>query len=309
MVLDTETTGLPRNPNLSYKEIENWPRLVSIAWRIYDKGGNMLKKKLYYIEPGQGVVSSPEALAKHGITHEFACEHGVDLGFMLNRFIIDCYKCGHIVAHNAAYDKPVIYAELWRAGMSMPSCEWICTKEASVEICKIPASEKAKAMFPASKYKWPSLDELYMFLFDKPIPGREEYHGAAQDAAAVAECFWKLIEMGYINLEPTKKTAKVRFNVAYNIDFQEKDECIHIPKGTIFDGSVNDGFAYIKVLGDDVKVSVQYVDVVGDYMKELGHTEAYFKGKNGVEKHLEIIANASPDFTIIQKNEHESTKH
>ena len=279
MVLDTETTGLPKKTNLHYTDVDNWPRLVSIAWRIYDRDGRLVKKKAFYVEPGEGVISEPKALEKHGITHEYATEYGIDLGFVLNRFMVDCYKCGHIVAHNAAYDRPVIYAECWRAGIVTQSSKWICTKEASVELCKIPASEKAKAMFPASKYKWPSLDELYMFLFDKPIPGREEYHGAAQDAAAAAECFWQLTKLGYINLEPNKKAAKVRFNVAYNIDFQEKDEFVHIPKGETFDGFMDDRFAYIKVLGDTVKVSIQYVDVIDDYMMKLGHKASIKKLK------------------------------
>ena len=60
------------------------------------------------------------------------------------------------------------------------------------------------------------------------------------------------------------RAAKVRFNTGYNIDFQGKDECVHIEKGAIFNCHIDENFAYIKVLGDDVKVSIGHVDIMDD---------------------------------------------
>ena len=42
LFFDTETTGLPKKWNAPVEEIDNWPRLVQIAWQVYDQ--NKLKK-------------------------------------------------------------------------------------------------------------------------------------------------------------------------------------------------------------------------------------------------------------------------
>jgi len=39
LFFDTETTGLPRNWNAPVHNTQNWPRMVQIAWIIYDDGG------------------------------------------------------------------------------------------------------------------------------------------------------------------------------------------------------------------------------------------------------------------------------
>lgn len=208
IILDTETTGLPANPNAPYTDVENWPRLVSIAWRVYNSEGELLRKKHFYIEPGKGVVSSPEALEKHGITHDFAIENGIKAVEALNRIVAEYFPIQNgkrvvtadFVAHNAAYDKNVIYAEMHRIGWEPPEANWLCTKECGVELCKIPVSEAARARYPDAKYKWPSLDELYYHLFGEAIPGRETHHGASQDAAACAACFWEMVKLGIIKI-------------------------------------------------------------------------------------------------------------
>jgi DNA polymerase III epsilon subunit-like protein len=37
LFFDTETSGLPKNPQLSHTEVDNWPRLVQIAWVLFSK--------------------------------------------------------------------------------------------------------------------------------------------------------------------------------------------------------------------------------------------------------------------------------
>ena len=34
---DTETTGLPINLNAPVSYLNNWPRLVQLAWQVYDE--------------------------------------------------------------------------------------------------------------------------------------------------------------------------------------------------------------------------------------------------------------------------------
>jgi DNA polymerase III epsilon subunit-like protein len=37
---DTETTGLPRDYNAPSSKLDNWPRLVQLAWIVSDYDGN-----------------------------------------------------------------------------------------------------------------------------------------------------------------------------------------------------------------------------------------------------------------------------
>ena len=36
LFFDTETNGLPWNKFASYKNVENWPRILQIAWQVWD---------------------------------------------------------------------------------------------------------------------------------------------------------------------------------------------------------------------------------------------------------------------------------
>ena len=46
-------------------------------------------------------------------------------------------------------------------------------------------------------YKWPRLQELYYKLFGRYF---ESAHNAANDTRATMECFWKLVQLGEIDL-------------------------------------------------------------------------------------------------------------
>jgi len=51
LIFDTETTGLPKNWKAPVTDLNNWPRLVQIAWVFTDKTGNVLNKSNYIIKP------------------------------------------------------------------------------------------------------------------------------------------------------------------------------------------------------------------------------------------------------------------
>ncbi|MCX6741278.1 MAG: hypothetical protein NTY61_02675, partial [Candidatus Parcubacteria bacterium] len=38
LFFDTETTGLPKNWKAPIEDLDNWPRIVQIAWAIYKNG-------------------------------------------------------------------------------------------------------------------------------------------------------------------------------------------------------------------------------------------------------------------------------
>ena len=51
LFFDTETTGLPRNWRAPVTELDNWPRLVQIAWIAYDKEGTKISSNEFIVKP------------------------------------------------------------------------------------------------------------------------------------------------------------------------------------------------------------------------------------------------------------------
>ncbi len=45
LFFDTETTGLPRNWQAPLEDLDNWPRLVQLAWLLMDENGKEVKAR------------------------------------------------------------------------------------------------------------------------------------------------------------------------------------------------------------------------------------------------------------------------
>jgi DNA polymerase-3 subunit alpha len=78
LVFDTETTGLPKNYQAPLDDFSNWPRLVQLAWNLYDAEGNKWESYSYIIKPN-GFIIPPESTKIHRISQEKAEIEGVDL--------------------------------------------------------------------------------------------------------------------------------------------------------------------------------------------------------------------------------------
>lgn len=180
---DVETTGLPANFKAPASDVNNWPRVVELAYAVTDKDGAVVKTRDFIIKP-DGFTIPTAAADLHGITQEVAELDGVmietALSCMLNDYSV--HNCQFLVAHNYAFDSKVVGAEFFRNRGENPISAWpsICTMENSVQVCKIPG---------AYGYKWPKLRELYFFLFGKYF---ENEHNALSDVLATVECFNEL---------------------------------------------------------------------------------------------------------------------
>jgi len=189
-------------------QLDNWPRLVQIAWQVYDSNGNLLEEHDYVIKP-VGFIIPTGASAVHKITTEKALEIGSDLLTILKAFSSSVNACGLLVAHNYSYDYNIMGSELLRNGLenSLYEKEHTCTMNASTEFCKIPGPYG---------YKWPKLEELYKILFDESFNA----HDALDDIRATARCFWKLVSLKIITLaKKNKVVAEFDLN---KIDFSQK---------------------------------------------------------------------------------------
>jgi hypothetical protein len=98
-----------------------------------------------------------------------------------------------LIAHNVKFDKGVVCAEFIRSniGNNINKINKICTKESSSNFCKIPNP------YRYNEYKWPSLSELHMKLFNITY---KEAHNALVDTKTCAKCFFELVKKGVIKL-------------------------------------------------------------------------------------------------------------
>lgn len=182
--VDTETTGLPKDWNAPLTNLANWPRIVQIAWLIYNKSGECLKTVNCLIKPNNFIIPA-NATAIHGITTERATLEGSDLLAVLYEFNSDLQHCDCIVGHNISFDVDIIAAEFLRLGINIDKLLKIqqhCTMKTSKDFCKISLGD-------GRGYKYPKLVELYRAIFGKdPI----QLHDALADITATAECFWAI---------------------------------------------------------------------------------------------------------------------
>ncbi len=186
LFLDTETVGLPGDPNQPYTNHHNWPEMVSIAWQVQSESGEFVTAGDYIVAPRPGVENG--AIHINGITPEMQKNHGTEIRVILEKLLKAFAQADLAVCHNIAFDMPVLFAEYNRLNIDTPFIAWYCTKAQSANLCRIP---NTSSRYPG-RYKWPSLDELHQFLFNEPIKGREQFHGAAVDMWACARCYHEM---------------------------------------------------------------------------------------------------------------------
>ena len=187
LFFDTETTGLPKNWKAPVTDLNNWPRLVQLAYILYDLSGDIKSSGDFIIRP-EGFKIPEEATKIHRITNERALDEGQSIAVVLHQFnaLIDQATC--LVAHNMSFDEKIVGAEFLRIKMinSLSGKPRICTMEKSTHFCAINGPYG---------YKWPKLSELYYMLFRENF---SEAHNAAVDITATAKCFWELKRLGIL---------------------------------------------------------------------------------------------------------------
>ena len=185
LIFDTETTGLPKDWKQPFTNIDNWPRLVQLAWQLHDETGKLISNDNYIIKPDGFEI--PYAVSKvHGITTERANKDGVDLKIVLDAFHKDLEQAKYNVGHNIEFDVNVAGCEFFRLEDLEPlvtKLDVIDTKDVSTEWCALAGGK-------GGKFKWPTLTELHTKLFGE---GFGDAHDAAYDVDATARCFFGLI--------------------------------------------------------------------------------------------------------------------
>ena len=113
LIFDTETTGLPKNYNAPVSDLENWPRLVQLAWQLHDGYGKLISAQNFIVKP-DGFTIPYNSQQIHGISTERAMEEGYDLNEVLKAFTEDLNKTKIAVGHNIEFDLNIVGAEYLR---------------------------------------------------------------------------------------------------------------------------------------------------------------------------------------------------
>ena len=196
IVIDTETTGLPKSRGFghtpSYIEIDKYDecRMVQIAWIICDDHGDIKNQKSYLIKPN-GFIIPNSATKIHKITNSDADKNGIPFELMVSELSesVKYWKPKKIVSHNLKFDINVLLSELHRKNYqtmieAFNRMKGICTMETGKPLCNIIRSNKR-----GDYVKFPSLAELYKYLFEVEM---EVKHEALYDTQKCLECYVEL---------------------------------------------------------------------------------------------------------------------
>jgi len=197
LFFDTETNGLPSIRNAQPNAIDVWPTVVQIAWQLVEwapgQDLRVLDTASFILKPGPYMKWSEESVSIHGVSEELANKIGTpgSVVFPLVDSILTSADC--IIAHNLAFDKPVLTCELIRHGLTpkFPALSY-CTMEKTKSLCKLPTLFSR----PSDPYKFPKLSELYTYLF-----GSAEgltFHAADVDVKCLVACFQELAKRGLV---------------------------------------------------------------------------------------------------------------
>lgn len=217
LFFDTETTGIPDRSAKWDSDFMDYPHVVQMAWL------HGCKVETHIIRP-DGWEIPQETVDVHGITTEYALEHGEPFASVVDMFIQDCHDAGLICGHNIHFDTSIIKAnilrELGREYYDANDVETALYKGKRIDTMR-PTMKWVDARMANGRLKFPNLPELYSRCF----PGETfPAHDALADVKAVARCLPVIVELGLVELnvkvypdetpEPAKPTADDLSNAA-----------------------------------------------------------------------------------------------
>jgi DNA polymerase-3 subunit epsilon len=184
LFFDTETNGLPKTWNAKPNEVDNWPRVIQLAFVLLDENFNEIETFCELIQPDGWTIPNEKFWIENGYSNETNQQNGIPMFDALVRFCHAIDRSTTIIAHNISFDHPVLGAEMirFKIGPNKKPENKICTMKQSVEFCKIPNSNRGG-------FKWPKLDELHNKLFGC---GFDNSHDALADVHATIRCFIEL---------------------------------------------------------------------------------------------------------------------
>jgi DNA polymerase III epsilon subunit-like protein len=191
LFLDTETNGLPRDWRAPVSKVDNWPRIIQLAWMLTDEFGETIDQQVDLIKPNGWQIPNEPFWINNGFTQETSLAEGIPFSEALKKFMVALNRADVVVAHNMNFDYNVMGAEMIRHEAKADARkEKICTMTVSTDLLKLPGRFEGT-------FKFPRLEELYQWLFNASFEGA---HDALVDVQACRECFFELMDRGHIKI-------------------------------------------------------------------------------------------------------------
>lgn len=181
LFLDTETTGLIKNP-LDYT---NYPRLIQISVANANK-----IIQTFYIKP-EGFVVPSEIETLTGLSNEFLQKNGITIIKAIKS--LDIPHRSIIVGHNIDFDLSILDSEYLR--VSKKSGVFI-NYDFRKEIYPFCIMKKFTSIYGG---KFPKLTEIYEHFFDESP--NIKLHNTENDIGILMDCFNIMSLYGYINYD------------------------------------------------------------------------------------------------------------
>lgn len=186
---DTETSGLPIRAYEYGRLYIAQPYIVQMAWFVYDTETKEYTSYEDYIKVNEMVHVSEGSINIHGITPKILNEKGKHIIDVLNTFRHSTKHCNMYVAHNVAFDKPLILKECERNDISAifnSTAQQYCTMKSNIERCGIIKTYRGKESF-----KYPKLLELHEHMFPEDHKSLivAKLHNALHDVVLTARCY------------------------------------------------------------------------------------------------------------------------
>ena len=183
LVIDTETTGLPKR-NTSIYKTEEWPYIIQLSFILFDTISlNIIYKYNEYIKPPENITISQDSFNIHKISNEFVNKNGINIVDALTSLNTILMMSDLIIGHNISFDKQIIIVEFIRNNIksNLTNQKYFCTMKNYVNYCKIP-----KPSDPL-KFKYPKLSELYKTIF---IMNPDDLHNSYNDILLCLRCYF-----------------------------------------------------------------------------------------------------------------------
>lgn len=176
---DTETNGLPRGGQQ--------PRIIQLAFILMDENFEILESYCQLIKPDGWEIPNDKFWIDNGYSTETNIKNGIPIKDALINLVTNIERCTTMIAHNMAFDIPVIINEMQLSGISSVNKPLkLCTMKSTTEF--VDARNKNGGI------KWPKLSELHIKLFGEDFDGA---HDALEDVRATARCFQELTNLGF----------------------------------------------------------------------------------------------------------------
>jgi hypothetical protein len=177
MILDTETTGLPRRKVFTPENINyfNSSRMIELGYIIYDENNKEIKRYNSLIKPDNFEINNTHI---HGITTKDCKTKGLEMKVVLNNFYLDLLTVDKLICHNIDFDYNILLNEAYRSNHT----ELFKTLENINKIC----TQKLTKDLYGKKTK---LSNWYKLLFNEDP---QQNHRALDDVIILEKCYFSV---------------------------------------------------------------------------------------------------------------------